>query len=300
MHPGKWGRPEMKGRYTAAMASMLLLGFSSPSSAEYLIYLKGGHYLVADDCAFSSRQEIGKDPGTEEKVVLVEDCTTGKPEGQIFWSTIDGKFGEVNAEDVYAIFGSKTLAPIKPPRAAMPLEDYLITLRGESFLNVKTYEEKDNSLYGFKRDDLSRINRRAVTEIAREGEAKSRSGEGLCPGEPAEFDVSGTELVGNRLVGDIRNLSREMCMPVTIEVHVREKGRLKGKFPVTELNVIPPGDSITFDVPVRADLLKYVEGLTNPEAGIRLCYKKVLSQSECVRRTGQPIAGQPAAGQSAK
>lgn len=290
----------MKGRYTGTVAITLLLGFSSISYAEYLIYLKGGHYIVADNCTFSSRQEIGKDPETEEKVIPVEDCTTGKPEGQIFWSTIDGKFGEVSSDDVYAIFGSKSLAPIKPPRAAMPLEDYVITFRGESFLNAKSYEEKDNLVYGFKRDDLSRINRRAVTEIAREGEAKSRSGEGLCPGEPAEFDVSGTELVGNRLVGDIRNLSREMCMPVTIEVQVWEKGKRRGKFPVTELNIIPPGDSITFDVPVRADLLKYVEGLTNPEAGIRLCYKKVLSQSECVRKAGQPIAGQPATGQSAK
>lgn len=290
----------MKGRYTGAVAIILLLGFSSTSYAEYLIYLKGGHYIVVDNCTFSSRQEIGKDPETEEKVVPVEDCTTGKPEGQIFWSTIDGKFGEVNAEDVYAIFGSKSLAPIKPPRATMPLEDYVITLRGESFLNAQTYEEKDSSVSTFKRDHLATINRRGVTGIDPEGAAKSRSGEGLCPGEPAEFDVSETELVGNRLVGVIRNLSREMCMPVTIEVEVREKGRLKGKFPVTELNLIPPGDSITFDAPVREGLLKYLERLINPEAGIRLCYKKLLSQSECVRKAGQPIAGQPATGQSAK
>ncbi len=290
----------MKGRYTGTVAITLLLGFSSTSYAEYLIYLKGGHYIVADNCTFSSRQEIGKDPGTEEKVVPVEDCTTGKPEGQIFWSTIDGKFGEVNAEDVYAVFGSKSLAPIKPPRAAMPLEDYVITLRGESFLNAKTYEEKNSSVYTSKRDQLTAINRRGVTGIDPEGEAKSRSGEGLCPGEPAEFDVSETELVGNRLVGVIKNLSREMCMPITIEVQVREKGRLKGKFNVSELNVVPPGESINFDAPVRVDLLKYLERVTTPEAGIRLCYKKVLSQSECVRKAGQPIAGQPATGQPAK
>lgn len=288
----------MKEGHAGTLSILLLLAFSSAASAEYLIYLKGGHYIVADNCTYSTRQEIEKDVEAEQKAIPVEDCTQGKPEGPIYWSTIDGKFGEIDANNVYAIYGSKHLALIKPPRTTMPLEDYLITNRGESFVNAKIYEEKGTSVYGFKRDDLAKIHRRGLNEIAPEGEAKTRSGEGLCPGEPAEFDVTETELVGNHLVGVIRNLSRESCMPVTIEVEVREKGRFKGKFNVSELNVVPPGESITFDAPVRVDLLNYLERLINPEAGVRLCYKKVLSSTECIRRAGQPIVGQPPPGRS--
>ncbi len=289
----------MKVGYAATLSILLLLVFSSAASAEYLIYLKGGHYIVADNCTFSTPQEIEKDAEAEQKAIPVEDCTKGRPEGHIYWSTIDGKFGEIDANNVYAIYGGKDLAQIRPPRTSMPLEDYLITNRGESFVNAEIYDEKGASLYGFKRDDLAKINRRGVIEIAPEGVAKGRSGEGLCAGEPAEFDVTETELVGTHLVGIFRNLSREMCMPVTIEVEVRQKGRFKGKFPVSELNVVPPGESITFDALVPGRVLEYVKQLATPEASVQLCYRKVLSSSECVRRAGQPIAGQPAIQQPA-
>lgn len=291
--PAKWERPEMKGRYTAAVAIILLLGFSSTSYAEYLIYLKGGHYIVVDNCTFSSRQEIRKDPETEEKMVPVGDCTTGKPEGQIFWSTIDGKFGEVSSDDVYAIFGAKTLTLKKPPSAKGPLEDYLITNRGESFANAKIVEQEEDRIYGIKRDDLAKINRRGIREIAPEGEAKSRSGEGLCPGEPPEFSVSEVELVGSNLVGVVTNLSQTPWKP-WFQVEVREKGRFKDKFGVADLSVVPPGDSTTFVSPVPPALLESIRRLTDPEASVQLCYKKVKAEA------GQPVAEQPPSAQPAK
>lgn len=269
----------MKERVATTLTILLILGFSSASNAEYLIYLKGGHYIVADNCTFSTRQEMRKDTETEEKTVFVEDCTKGKPEGRIFWSTIDGKFGEVNADDVYAIFGSRNLAPIKPPSASLPLEDYLITSRGESFVNAKVIEQEKDRIYGVKRDELARVDRRVVIEIAPEGSAKSRSGEGLCPGEPAEFSVSEVELVGGNLVGVVTNLSQTLWRP-WFEVEVREKGGFKGKFRIPdsrdpEVNIVPPGESTAFDGPVPGRFLKYLERVTDPEASVRLCYRKV-------------------------
>jgi len=50
--------------------------------------------------------------------------------------------GEVNADDVYAIFGTKSLPPIKPSSATMPLKDYLITNRGESFVNPRLLKRR--------------------------------------------------------------------------------------------------------------------------------------------------------------
>lgn len=281
----------MKGLMNVAMA-LLLLAIPLSVRAEYLIYLKGGHYIVADDCTFSSRQEIEHEGEGEKELVFVKDCTVGKPEGLIFWSTIDGRFGEIDANNVYAIFGSKGLRGIKPPRPTMPLEDYLITNRDESFMNAKIYEEKDTTVLGFKRDDFARIDRRGLMEIAPEGEAKTRSGEGLCPGETSEFSITETELVGSNLVGVVTNLSKAPWKPL-IEVEVRENGRLKGKFRVTDIsteeNVLEAEGSITFDQPVPARFLKYVERVKDPEAGVRLCFRKV--------RTGArpPVTTQPPA-----
>lgn len=268
----------MKGRTATTLTILLILGFSSASNAEYLIYLKGGHYIVADNCTFSTRQESGqesaKNTEPQEDLVFAEDCTKGKPDGRIFWSTIDGKFGEVNADDVYAILGSKTSTPKKPPPAKGPLEDYLITNRGESFVDAKTIEEKDDRVYGMKRDDLARINRRSVAEIAPEGQAKSRSAEGLCAGEPAEFSVTETELVGGNLVGVVTNLSKTPWKP-RIDVVVEVKGKRLGKFQIEDLNVLAPNDSTPIDEPVPTRFLKHLERITDPEASVRICYRKV-------------------------
>ena len=263
----------MKGLLIGLMV-LLILAFSPAPRAEYLIYLKGGHYIVADNCTFSTRQEVEQDAEVEKEQVVPEECTKGKPEGRIFWSTTDGKFGEVNADDVYAIFGAKTLTPKRPPPSRMPLEDYLITNRGESFVNAKIIEQKEDRIYGVKRDDLATINRRGVTEIAPEGKAKTRSGEGLCLGEPAEFSVTEAELVDGHLGGVVTNLSQAPWKPL-IEVEVREKGRFKGKFPVTDLNVLPPGNSIPIYEPVPPRFLEYLQRIADPETSVRLCYRKV-------------------------
>jgi len=286
----------MKGLMNVAMA-IFLLAIPLSVRAEYLIYLKGGHYIVADDCTFTSRQEIEQEGGGEKELVFVKDCTIGKPEGLIFWSTIDGRFGEIDANNVYAIYGSKGLRGIKPPRTTMPLEDYLITNRDESFVNAKIYEEKDTTVLGFKRDDFAKIDRRGLMEIAPEGEAKTRSGEGLCPGETSEFSITETELVGSNLVGVVTNLSKAPWKPL-VEVEVREKGKLKGKFrvtdPSTESNVLDPDNSVPFDEAVPARFLKYVERVKEPEAGVRLCFRKVKTGAR------QPVAAQPPAAQLPK
>lgn len=264
----------IRNRQTGTLVILLLLVLSSASDAEYLIYLKGGHFIVADDCTFGARQEVGKPPEADEQSTLVEDCTKGKPEGQIFWSTVNGNFGEVNADDVYAILGSKSPRSIRPTSATMPLEDYLVTNRGESFVNAKVVEEKGALVYGLKRDDLTKINRRGVIEIAPESVAKSRSGEGLCPGEPAEFAVSETEIVSGNFVGVVTNLSKAPWRP-RIDIEVQLKGRRLGKFQVEDPNVLPPDDSTPIDHPVPARFLKELERLKDAEAGVRLCYRKV-------------------------
>jgi hypothetical protein len=283
-------------RLFCALMALLVLAISPAPRAEYLIYLKGGHYIVSDNCTFSTKYDIGEDTGKDDRAEREEsapyqDCTQGEPEGRIFWSTIDGKFGEVNADDVYAILGARTLTLKKPPPAKGPLEDYLITNRGESFVNAKIYQERDATVYGVKRDELAKIDRKAVTDIVREGEAKSRSGEGLCPGEPAEFSVTETELVGSNLVGVVTNLSKAPWKP-RIDVEVQVKGRRFGKFEVEDSSILPPDDSILIDFPVPARFVKHVERLADPHASVRICYRKV--------KTGvrQPVAGQPPAAQS--
>jgi hypothetical protein len=258
---------------------LLILAISPAPRAEYLIYLKGGHYIVSDNCTFSTKHDIGEDTGKDDRAEREEsapyqDCTQGEPEGRIFWSTIDGKFGEVNADDVYAILGARTLTLKKPPPAKGPLEDYLITNRGESFVNAKAIQEEENRIYGMKRDDLAKIDRRGVTDIVREGEAKTRSGEGLCSGEPAEFSVTETELVGGNLVGVATNLSKTPWKP-RIDVVVEVKGKRLGKFQIEDPNILAPNDSTPIDEPVPSRFLKYVERITDPEASVRICYKKV-------------------------
>lgn len=266
-----------------ALATMLLiLGISSASEAEYMIYLKGGHFIVADYCTFSNGPEIGKRSEAREQPMgvvqpatdLGQDCNSGKPKGRISWSTIDGSVGEVNADDVYAVFGAKGLPPVKPSSVTMPLEDYLITNRGESVVNVKSVEQRDAKIYGLKRDEPAEIDRRSVIEIAPESAAKSRSGEGLCPGEAIEFAVSDVELVEGHLVGTVTNLSKEPWRP-RIDVEVRVKRRLMGKFPVEDPNLLESNDSILFDSQVSGRFLKELERLKDPEAGVRLCYRKV-------------------------
>jgi len=244
-----------------------------------LIYLKGGHYIVVDNCTFSTKHDIGKDTGKDDEVEREEsssyqDCTHGKPEGSIHWSTNDGKFGEVSADDVYAIMGARTLTLRNPPPEKGPLEDYLITNRGESFVGAKAIQEEENQIYGMKRDDLAKINRRSVAEIAPEGQAKSRSGEGLCAGEPAEFSVTETELVGGNLVGVATNLSKTPWKP-RIDVVVEVKGKRLGKFQIEDPNILAPNDSTPIDEPVPSRFLKHVERITDPEASVRICYKKV-------------------------
>jgi len=257
-----------------ALIAILILAISPAPRAEYLIYLKGGHYLVADNCTFSSRQDVGEGGEGQKGPVPIKDCTGGKPEGHIYWSTVDGKSGEVNADDVYAIFGSKTSTQKGTLPSQKPLEDYLITNREESFVNAKSIEQKEDAIYGFKRDELAKVNRRSVTDIAREGAAKSRSGEGLCAGEPAEFSVTETELVGGYLVGVVTNLSTVQWKP-RIDVIVEVKGKRLGKFQVEDQNILAPNDSTPIDEPVPPRFLKHLERITDPEASVRICYKKV-------------------------
>ena len=258
---------------------LLTLGIISASSAEYIIYLKGGHYIVADTCTFLPRQEVAKEPDAENESVYVQDCTKGKPEGPILWSTIDGKFGEVDADNVYAIYGSKGTGKKVAPRWTSPLEeypfeDYVITNRDESFINAKIYQEQEKTVFGVKRDELAKIHRRDVVDIAREGEAKTRPGEGLCPGEAAEFSISETELVGSNLVGVVKNLSKAPWKP-RFDVEVQVKGKRLGKFEVEDSSVLPQSDSTVIDFPVPARFLKHVERRGDPDAGVRLCYRKV-------------------------
>ena len=265
------------------LMTVLLAAIPLQAWAEYLIYLKGGHYIVADNCTFSTRQESGKgradDSEATPELLLVEDCTEGKPEGQIFWSTISGSSGEVNPDDVYAIFGSKNPASLKPPRSTMPLEDYLITNRGESIVNAKEYKLEDKKAHAVKREDLARIDRRSISEIAPEGEAKTRSGEGLCPGEPPEFSVTEADIVDGNLVGVVTNLSKTPWQP-RIDVEVQVKGRRLGKFRIVDSNNLAPDDSALIDQAVPSKYLKYVKQITDPEAGVRICYRKVKTGTE--------------------
>lgn len=285
--------------FFAALMALLLIHIGAPAShAEYIIYLKGGHYIVADTCTFLAHQEIAKEPGAESESVFVEDCTKGRPEGPIFWSTINGTFGEIEADNVYAIYGTKGLEKKITPRwtsipEEYPFEDYVITNRDESFVNAKIYQEQEKTVYGLKRDELAKIDRRAIADISREGETKTRSGEGLCPGEPAEFSVAEIELVGSNLVGVVTNLSKAPWKP-RIDVEVQVKAKRLGKFRVEDESVLAPDESIPVDGPVPARFLRHIERLADPDASVRLCYRKV--------KTGgrQPVAGQPAAQQPPK
>ncbi len=293
----------MKGLFGVVLAILFL---SSPSSlwAEYIIYLKGGHYIIADDCTFSSRKGTEKGSEAEKEFVFVEDCTVGEPEGLIFWSTIDGKFGEIDANNVFAIYGGKGLSDLKSPRERMPLEDYLITNRGEGFVNARTYKEQDAAVYGVKRDEIAKLGRRGVTEIAPEGEARGARGEGLCPGEPPEFTVSDLDLRRENLIGNVTNLSSTPWRPLfEVEVHLKPQAQLKerakrsfvGKFKIEELDELRPGESVDFDARVRTQLdelvdtklLEYVKRAVDPEGDARLCARKVKQPP------GQPIAVSP-------
>lgn len=270
----------MRTLQIGTLAILLLMGLFSAVNAEYLIYLKGGHYIVADDCSFSAPQGVGERAEGGAELPFVENCTHGKPEkGQIFWRTINGNVGEVNADDVYAIFGAKSLPPIKSSDTTMPLEDYLITNRDESFVNAKAVEERGAEVYGLKRDDLAQVNRRGIVEIAPERLAKARSGEGLCPGEPKDFSVSLIEVVDGRLLGVITNLSKEPWRPL-IEVEVRVKGRFLGKFEVGDRNVLRPDESISMDSSADSRFLNELKQLKDADSGVRLCYRKIKTAAE--------------------
>jgi hypothetical protein len=288
----------MKAFLSASIVMLVVLAVVPLAHAEYVIYLKGGHYIVADACTYVTRQGPEKEPELERKKALSEDCTRGKPEGSIYWTTVDGKFGEIDADNVYAIYGGKGIEKkIVPgwtvPAEEHPLEDFVITNRDESFVNAKIYQEQERTVYGVKRDELTKIDRRAITDIAREGETSSRSGEGLCPGEAAEFSVSETELVGNNLIGVVRNLSKASWKP-RIDVEVQVRGKRLGKFEVEDSSILPPDDSILIDFPVPSRFLKHVERLADPDAGVRLCYRKVKTGAK------QPAVAQPPTAQSAK
>jgi hypothetical protein len=273
----------MKTCKTGIEVALVLLGLSSASNAEYLIYLKGGHFIVADHCTFSTHQGMGKLPEAGVESIPFEECTRGmKPrEGRIYWSTINGDSGEVNADDVYDILGAKGLPTIKSASPPMPLEDYLITNRGESFVNAKIVEEKGVEVHGLKRDELTKVNRRGVIEIASESLAKSRSGERLCPGEPAEFSMSEVEIVDGHLLGVVTNLSKDPWRP-WIDVEVSVKGRRRGKFQIEDQgghaplpNVLAFDESTLIDQLVPTRLLKEMDRLADADAGVRLCYRKI-------------------------
>lgn len=258
---------------------LLLFGLSSASNAEYLIYLKGGHFIVADDCTFSSSLEVRNGPETNKQPT--SECTKGRPaDGRIFWSTINGSVGEVNADDVYAIFGGKGLAPIKPSSTTLPLEDYLITNRGQGFVNSKDApEEKGPEVYGRKRDEPITLDRRSVIEMTPERLATTESGEGLCPKEPNEFAVSEIDLVGDHLVGTIINLSKKEWRP-EIEIEIKAKGKLKGKFTVEDKNLLEPGEDVTFDHLVReTNHRNFLKDFKDPNTGVRICFRKVKTGS---------------------
>lgn len=282
--------------FAALMALLLIHAGAPPSYAEYIIYLKGGHYIVAESCTFLARREVAKEPDAERESGFVEDCTIGEPEGPIFWSTIDGKFGEIDANNVFAIYGGKGPKEIKPPRERMPLEDYLITNRGESFVNAKRYEEKGGTVLGIKRDDLAKLGRRGLNEVAPEGVAKAGEGEGLCPGEPPEFSVTSLDLSGDNLVGFVTNLSSAPWKPsFEIEVHAKPSLQLKlqakrsfvGKFKVEDPNQLGPGEANNVYVPMDKQLLGYIKRAIDPEGDVRLCAKKLKQPP------GQPIAVSP-------
>ncbi len=272
-------------RSTAIAIAVLGLMVSQPARAEYMIYLKGGHYIVADNCTFvtfAEAAQTGNDKDGNERPTtrapVSEDCTKGKPEGRIFWSTTDGRFGEINADDVYGVFGAKTVTPEQRPLPKPPLEDYLITTRGESFVNVESYEEKGTSVSGHKRDELAKVDRRGIAEIAPEGSASTKSAEGLCPGELPEFAVTETEAIDGRLVGVITNLSQGPWKP-WIDIEVRVKGKRLGKFQVEDSNLLSPGTSVIFDETIPPRFLKEIERAKDPEASVRLCYRKVKTAS---------------------
>jgi len=273
--------------YTVGIAILALM-IAQTARAEYMIYLKGGHYIVADNCTFSTSAQIegadgehGKDDGSAKRAIVSEDCAKGKPEGRIFWSTIDGRFGEINADDVYSVFGARTSMPERQPPPKPPLEDYLITTRGESFVNVERYHEKATTVTGHKRDELAKIDRRGIFEIAPESTASTRSAEGLCPGELPEFAVTETEAVGGRLVGVVTNLT-QAPWKAWMEVEVRVKGKRLGKFPIEDSNILPPGNSTVFDERIPPRFAKEFERAKDPEASVRICYRKVK------RGIGQP------------
>lgn|SRR5574337_105813 len=270
----------MKPRWTGILAVLLLLGSSVGSNAEYMLYLKGGHFIIADDCTFSAPQRVGE-PSETDTEATIEECTREKKPkgGRIFWRTINGDSGEVNADDVYDVFGSRSARPIKPPVSTLPLEDYLITNRDESVVNAKTVEQKDLQVYGLKRDELAQIPRRSVIEITPEHLAKSRSGEGLCPGEPVEFAMGEIEIVGGRLLADVRNLSKDPWKP-KVEVEVRVKGQRVGKFKLDDVNFLSPGSEGFIDNSVPERFLKELERIKDADAGVRLCYRKIREERE--------------------
>lgn len=284
----------MKTLRVGASAILLLMGLFSAANAEYLIYLKGGHFIVVDDCTLSISQGGGNSPETGEQPIgvdernsdIAKDCTQGKPEGRIFWSTINGNVGEVNPDDVYAIFGAKSLPAINPSSTTMPLEDYLITNRDESFVNAKVVEERGVEVYGLKRDDLAKLNRRGIIEIAPERLAKGRSGEGLCPGEPFEFSVTEVQIIDGHLIGVVTNLSKTPWNP-WIDVEVTAKGRRRGKFQIEDPvvhaplpNVLAHGESTSIDQSVPLRLLKELERIKDADSGVRVCYRKIKTTAE--------------------
>ena len=69
--PDRREKMELNRHFARMLTILLLLSVSPASHAEYLIYLKGGHYIVADNCTFSSRQESVKEGETKEDSFLV-------------------------------------------------------------------------------------------------------------------------------------------------------------------------------------------------------------------------------------
>lgn len=263
----------------------LLLVLASSSDAKYLIYLKGGHFIVADGCNFSTNQWVGKLCETDVESIPVEDCTREKKprEGRIYWCAINEDSGEVNADDVYDILGTKSHPPIDPLRATMSLEDYLITNRGQGFVNSKDVpKEEGPNVSGRKRDELMKVNRRGVTGIDPEGLESLARAEGLCPGEPAEFSVTEMELYGDFLNFHLKNLLPNEWKPtfyLWVREQVQEKWKDRRRSLNIEIDLLPPDGDAPVSVRVEDQqllgLLRHALNPDVPDPKLQVCARKV-------------------------
>ncbi|MCZ7625222.1 MAG: hypothetical protein M5R38_04755 [Candidatus Methylomirabilis sp.] len=86
--------------------------------------------------------------------------------------------------------------------------------------------------------------------------------------------MSEVDVVEGHLLGSVTNRSKE-AWRAELEVEVRVKGRFLGKFEVKDRNVLDPNESSSIDSPVDPRFLKELTGFKDPDAGVRLCYRKI-------------------------